>query len=216
MQTVHWIPRLAALSLMWVALGSSIAASAEGVFPSADAVEPLAAGARVPNARVESVGGRKVDIADRVADRGALLVFYRGGWCPYCSTQLSELRKIEDDLAELGFPVIAISPDRPVRLSESLEAGPLGYALYSDSMLAAAKAFGIAFQLTPAEVARYDQVGVDLEEASGQRHHQLPVPSVFLVSKGGTIRWVYSNPDYKVRPDNASLLAAAQEFAETP
>jgi len=49
--------------------------------------------------------------------------------------------------------------------------------------------------------------------ASGHSHHQLPVPSVFLVEAGGTIRWVYSNPDHKLRPDNASLLDAARKLA---
>ena len=52
--------------------------------------------------------------------------------------------------------------------------------------------------------------GIDLEKASGQDHLQLPVPSVFLVEPGGLIRWVYSNPDYEVRPENAALLEAAR------
>jgi len=60
-------------------------------------------------------------------------------------------------------------------------------------------------------VARYREYGIDLEAASGQSHHQLPVPSVFLVEPGGIIRWVYSNPDYRVRPDNATLLEAARK-----
>jgi peroxiredoxin len=62
-------------------------------------------------------------------------------------------------------------------------------------------------------VAQYAQYGIDLEEASGHDHHQLPVPSVFLVEAGGVVRWVYSNPDYKVRPDNAGLLEAARALA---
>ena len=41
-------------------------------------------------------------------------------------------------------------------------------------------------------------------------HHELPVPSVFLVEKGGRILWVYSNPDYKIRPKNERLLDAAR------
>jgi peroxiredoxin len=38
------------------------------------------------------------------------------------------------------------------------------------------------------------------------------VPSVFLVERGGTVRWVYSNPDYRVRPENAKLLEAARRL----
>jgi peroxiredoxin len=99
---------------------------------------------------------------------------------------------------------------------ESRDEHGLGYTLYSDGSLAAARAFGIVYQLDDAEVARYARHGIDLEAASGHSHHQLPVPSVFLVEPGGTIRWVYSNPDYKVRPDNASLLDAARKLASPP
>ena len=118
-----------------------------------------------------------------------------------------------DELGELGFPVVAISADRPEALIRSREKHDLGYSLYSDSSLEAARAFGIVFQLDEATVARYREYGIDLEEASGEDHHQLPVPSVFLVEAGGAIRWVYSNPDYEVRPDNASLLEAARRVA---
>jgi len=72
------------------------------------------------------------------------------------------------------------------------------------------------YQLDDAMVARYAGYGIDLEAASGRDHHQLPVPSVFLVEAGGIIRWVYSNPDHRVRPDNESLLEAARRFAPEP
>ena len=114
---------------------------------------------------------------------------------------------------ELGFPVIAVSADRPAKLRQSLEEKGLGYQLYSDSSLEAARKFGIVWQVGDEQVARYAGFGIDLEEASGESHHQLPVPSVFLVEAGGTIRWVYSNPDHRVRPDNASLLEAARKLA---
>lgn len=109
--------------------------------------------------------------------------------------------------------MIALSPDRWERMRQSLEVKELGYTLYSDAALDAARAFGIAFQLGPEEVEAYRGYGIDLEAASGRPHHQLPVPSVFLVEAGGAIRWVYSNPDYKVRPDNAALLEAARRVA---
>jgi peroxiredoxin len=110
--------------------------------------------------------------------------------------------------------VVAISADRPAELAKSLQAKGLGYALYSDSSLVAARAFGIAYQLDDTQVAGYAEHGIDLEAASGQTHHQLPVPSVFLVERGGTIRWVHSNPDYRVRPDNAALLEAVGRLEE--
>ena len=50
------------------------------VYPSAEAVVPLAPGAMVPSAIVRNVDDEPVDLADVVHDEGALLVFYRGGW----------------------------------------------------------------------------------------------------------------------------------------
>jgi len=50
------------------------------VYATAEAVEPLAPGTRVPSARVHTVRGEPVDLAGLVRDRGALLVFFRGGW----------------------------------------------------------------------------------------------------------------------------------------
>jgi peroxiredoxin len=114
------------------------------------------------------------------------------------------------ELAELGFPMVAISPDRPEKLVESRKAKELDYTLYSDSKMEAARAFGIAFQVDDTTREQYKQFDIDLDEASGEGHGQLPIPSVFLVAPGGVIHWAYWNPDYKVRPKNETLLLAAR------
>ena len=77
-----------------------------------------------------------------------------------------------------------------------------------------ARAFGIAFQVSDADYERYKGFGIDLEEASGETHHLLPVPSVFLVGRDRVIRFRYYNPDHTVRLDTDSLLAAAREAIE--
>jgi hypothetical protein len=61
--------------------GGSASGDAEpGVFPNAESVQPLRVGAQVPAVSVRTVTGESVDLAALVRDRGALLVFYRGGW----------------------------------------------------------------------------------------------------------------------------------------
>jgi len=50
------------------------------VYASAEDVQPLAAGERVPSVQVTGLDGDAVDLADLVREHGALLVFYRGGW----------------------------------------------------------------------------------------------------------------------------------------
>lgn len=121
---------------------------------------------------------------------------------------------MEGELASLGFRVVALSPDRPEKMVDRLKVKDLSYALYSDQTMNAARAFGIAFQVDDGTLDRYKGFGIDLAAASGRPHHQLPVPSVFLVAKGGEILWTYSNDDYKIRPENEALLDAAKRFAE--
>jgi peroxiredoxin len=106
--------------------------------------------------------------------------------------------------------LVAVSADRPQKLRETLEEKQLDYALLSDATAQGARAFGIAWQVGAAELLALRGFGIDLEDASGQSHHILPVPSVFLVDADGVVRFVYSNPDYKVRLENERLLEAAR------
>lgn len=64
-----------------LALLAAAGARAEGpIYPAPEAVRPLQPGSSVPSVLVRPVRGDPVDLAERVRERGALLVFYRGGW----------------------------------------------------------------------------------------------------------------------------------------
>jgi peroxiredoxin len=123
---------------------------------------------------------------------------------------LGQLQSIAPQLVDLGYQIIAISPDRPEHLRESLEKNKLGYMLLSDTKLAAAQAFGIAYRVDDETFAKLKSFGLDIEAASGEKHHLLPVPSAFVVDGDGKISFAYVNPDYKTRVDPDVLLAAAK------
>ncbi len=74
--------RPASMALLMALLsGMALAVSAEPkAYPSAELVEPLSVGTAVPSVSVQRVSGESVDLASLVAERGALQVFYRGGW----------------------------------------------------------------------------------------------------------------------------------------
>ncbi len=78
----------------------------------------------------------------------------------------------------------------------------------------AAAAFGVAFRVDDAMFDKLKGYGIDLEADSGEDHHQLPVPSVFLIGNRGRIEFQYVNPNYKVRLAPEVLLAAARAAAE--
>ena len=194
--------------------GTADPAEVARIAESAEAALPLTVGAAVPAVELRDVDDRPVQLRELIAGKSSVLVFYRGGWCPYCNLQLVSLVKAEAKLLDLGYEIVAISIDSPAKLRASQKKHGLNYRLLSDSRAAGAIAFGIAFQLDDAEVERLRTFGMDVEEASGEDHHILPVPSVFLAGEDGIIRFVYSNPDYKSRLDGAELVASAGRVRE--
>lgn len=177
------------------------------VAASAEDIHPLLVGVKVPDVVLADVEGTPVRLYSLLEKEPTVLVFYRGGWCPYCNLQLEQLHTIEGEVLNLGYQIIAISADRPENVEKSIEKHDLKYTLLSDSAKVAAKAFGLAFKVDERTLEAYKKFGINLDAASGVDDHIIPVPAVFIVQKDGTIIFEYVNPNYKVRLNAQVLLA---------
>ena len=187
--------------------------AANEIAAAATAVHPLLLGSQAPDVALKTLDGKETSLRQQMAGKPAILVFYRGGWCPYCNTQLSDLRLIAKDLGALGYQIIAISPDRPEELAKTLTKDSLDYTLLSDSKAEALEAFGIAYRVDDETIKKYQGYGIDLEKSSGETHHILPVPSVFIVDTDNLLQFSYTHPDYRVRVPGSVILAAAKAIA---
>lgn len=195
-----------------LALLTGLVAGLSGAVPTdaADA-RPLDAGTSAPPVSLTTAAGETRSLEALRTGDPVVLVFYRGGWCPYCNAHLAELKTIEDKLRILGYRIFAVSPDRPGKIADSASDLEAGYTLLSDSPAEAMQAFGVAFRVPQSLVDTYrSEYGIDLEADSGQTHHILPVPSVFVIDAAGVIRYVHSNPDYKERLEPEKLLTEAK------
>jgi peroxiredoxin len=185
----------------------------------AEEPKQAAVGDRVPDVTLRTAESTDLKLRDAVKSKPAVLIFYRGGWCPFCTRHLMALAEVEKDLTAAGYQILAISPDQPAKLAETPDRDKLSYTLLSDSDVAAAKAFGITFKVPDELVTKYKtEYQIDLEGASGKTHHLLPHPAVFIVDQAGIIRFAHVNPDYKVRLDPAEILKTVREMkpAATP
>jgi peroxiredoxin len=186
-----------------------------GIPDTPEQVQPLSVGARAPIFAARTTEGALRTFQPGSYKKPTVVLFYRGGWCPYCNAQLSDLHLVEPKLRKSGFEVVFLSSDRPELLYSSLKAADIHYTLLSDSHLEAAKSFHVAYHVDDATVAKLREYGEDLEATTGTKEHELPVPSVFIIDTSGTIRFVYSNPDYKIRLSADALWTAAQPLAKT-
>lgn len=123
---------------------------------------------------------------------------------------MGQLQKIESQLEELGYQVIAASQDSPEKLRQSVTRHSLTYELVSDPQVRAARAFGIVFRVSATTLKQYQRLGMEGKDPNGAENLMLPVPAVFLIGRDGVIDFEYVNPDYTVRLDPGLLLAAAR------
>lgn len=179
---------------------------------TAEEVEPAPVGANVFDMALKNLRGETVLLKSLIEQKPTVLVFYRGGWCPYCNTQLSSLQEAKQALQGLGYQIVAVSPDTPEELAKSVEDQQLDYTLLSDSDLSLARFLGVAFIVDDETIEKYKGYDIDLLAASGGKSaNMLPVPTVFVVDQEGVIRYVHSEPDYTKRLNAQELVAAAKE-----
>lgn len=168
----------------------------------AEDISPLLIGEKLPDAQLQNPDGKTVEIKEILSQKNTVLVFYRGGWCPYCNMQLSGLVKIEQEILDLDYQIVAISPDDYQNLNSTEEKENIHYHLYSDPNGKFIQDIGIAFQ-TPTMVKSY----IATKGQKGKSAESIPVPTVMVVNKEREIVFEYINPNYKERLSGEMLLA---------
>jgi peroxiredoxin len=197
------------ITALTLALATNLSLIAD-IPSSADAVIPIEVGSNVPSTTVHTTQGESVQLDDLTQGQPSVIVFYRGGWCPYCTRQLAALGEIEAKLKEGGYQILAISADDAAHAAETEQDSNLGYQILADPKMEAAQAFGLAYQVDQATIDKLSSHKIDIEVASGQTHHLLPVPAVFITDANGTITYRYFDPNYRERLKPEDLLKAAK------
>ncbi len=178
-------------------------------------IMPLTPGDRLPQICLNDSKGKTFNLNDSISKKPAVLIFYRGGWCPFCTEHLAGLQSVAPELITLGYQLIAISPDRPALLAPLSQEKGLNYKLLSDSSMKVGTAMGIAFRLDDATFKKYKtSYNIDIEADSGYTHHLLPVPAVFIVGTDGIVKYTYTDPNYKERLSPELILKVAKRNVE--
>jgi peroxiredoxin len=90
-----------------------------------------------------------------------------------CQAELRGLGAINDDLAELGAKLVAISVDPPERSRELAKANRLPFSILSDEQMALIRAFGL------------------LHRGGGPGGSDIALPAHVLLNTERQVRWKY-------------------------
>jgi peroxiredoxin len=154
-----------------------------------------------------------VSLDQLVAAGPAVVVFYRGGWCPYCNVALRTYqRELLPRLDAFGARLVAISPQSPDQSLSTVEKAELAFTVLSDPGSRVARSLGIAFQQADEVLAAQRQLGLDLAQVNAEGATALPRPTVLIVDQNRTVRFIDVQPDYTARTEVADILAALADM----
>jgi peroxiredoxin len=147
------------------------------------------------------LSGNEVRLSSLIGGRKALLLFYRGGWCPFCNEQLAAIAKDYQRFEELDATVVAVSGEEAEQGKGLLQKLRLPFVLLSDTSFDAIDRYGVRAAV-PSETMR----------ASGIT--KLPKPSAFVIDRAGIVRYKHVGKNAPDRPKNEDLLLALGEADE--
>lgn len=202
--------------ILCLLLVTSHVSLAKDIAAAANAVHPLLVGSSVPDIFVTTQSGEQQSFSALLVDKPTIVFFYRGGWCPFCNTQLGQLKQIEPELAALGIQLIGVSTDTPAQLQASSSKHSLNFQLISDPHNRLSQAFGLAFFTDEATTQRYlakmELSALLQTDSQNNKRLVLPVPAVYAIDRKGVIQFNYVNPNFKIRLDPNVLLAVAKSL----
>ena len=181
--------KLILISLLFIGCSNEIS-----IPTVAEDISPILIGEPLHNDYFQNAEGKAVHLKAVLEEKPTVLVFYRGGWCPYCNVQLSGLVDIEEEVLELGYQIVAISPDDFKNLQATIENNDTKYKLLSDPNGEFIQQIGIAFK-TSSSLKEY----ITGKGQKGETSSVMPAPTVMIVDKKGVIKFEYINPNYKER-----------------
>jgi peroxiredoxin len=161
-----------------------------------------------PDITLPDALGKMVRLQDLWQSGPLVLVFYRGGWCPYCNLELRAWQREIADLTAIGASLAAVSPQTPDNSLSTAEKNALAFPVLSDSSLKAAEAFRIAFTLPPELIDLYTTFGNDLPVLNGNGKWVLPIPATYLIDQRGRITLAHVDADYRVRIEPSAVMSA--------
>lgn len=149
----------------------------------------VSVGQPLPAITLASVGGGPVTTKD-LAGSPAILMFFRGNWCPLCMAQIKEVAARYTELAGLGVQVLMVSPQPQRHTSALAKKFDAAMEFMRDDNNAAAKALGLESKFgTPFGM-----------QALGYASDTV-LPTVIIIDGEGVVQWIHATDNYRVRPE---------------
>jgi peroxiredoxin len=157
--------------------------------------------------------GNEVLLNDQFSGGLTVVMFYRGGWCPYCSKALAEWGRELGRFDERNVKVIAISPETAEHVQETKTEQKMKFKVYIDQTTEAMRHFKVAFEVEQDYLTMLNnRANVELNSWNASGENILPAPGTFLIDEQGTILWAHTDWNYKKRASPDDIFSILSEY----
>lgn len=181
-------------------------------------VSSIKIGSIAPNFTLPNADQQDRELYDYLEDGPVILSFYRGGWCPYCNDQLYAYQEILPEFEELGARLVAISPEKPSSVQDTMSKNYVTFDVLSDEGNKVARMYDLLWTVPEEQRESFSQwlkgeTGQSLEEFNGVDNFELPIPATFVIAQNGEVVFVFKEKDYKKRAKNEDIIQALENLA---
>ncbi|MCX6319027.1 MAG: peroxiredoxin-like family protein [Bacteroidetes bacterium] len=175
---------------------------------SVNAQQGLQVNDMAPDFTAMDQNGNKINLKEVLEKGPAVVVFYRGQWCPYCNQQLKKLEDSMSLVSAKGATIIAISPETAENISKTVEKTKATYPILHDEGMNIMKSYDVAFAVDEKTIEKYKGYGIDFIRANGAANGaNLPVPALYIINKEGKIIFRHFDKNYTKRVSVAEVLS---------
>ncbi|MDL2403418.1 peroxiredoxin-like family protein [Rhizobium mayense] len=173
---------------------------------SAIAERAVRAGDQAPAFRLPDPDGKVISSYDLRNGGPVLVVFYRGGWCPYCNLDLHAIQAVAQQVRSLGASIVAVSQQSAHESRSTERMNGLSFPSLVDSGGKVANAFGLRWKLSRELRATELESGLDLAAVNGEPSWTLTMPAMYIINSEGIVEYADISADYTRRCDPTELI----------
>ncbi len=199
------------LARMPAAERESILAAAEDLRAGSPDRKSIMAGDVAPDFALPNQHNRIVRLSDRLANGPVVVLFARGGWCPFCTLTLRAYQAALPDIHAAGADLLAITPQPADTCSAVAERDLLAFPMLSDFGNQVADQYGVAYELAPVLQKVYRRLGHDLPRLNKTDDWRVPLPATFIIGPDGHVLTASVEPVAHRRLDPAEVVRVLQE-----
>jgi peroxiredoxin len=165
-------------------------------------------GEEAPDFELPDQDGEVVSLDDLCQKGPVVLLFYRGKWCPHCSTTIRRMQQILPQIEAKGASLVAISPMLPDGTQFMATKMSLGFPVCSDVGNLVAKRYKLTFAVHPDVRDSFVKWGEDIPKFNGDFTWEIPLPATYILNQQRQIVWSFLDNDPGVRGEPEDILAA--------